>query len=246
MIEVGAEKLKDNGVSQMNDEREGLFTYALEPFSGIERQSDGAVDRLRTLIITMDLEPGSLVDESALSQRLGYGRTPLREAFARLAEERMVVIQPHRSIQVAPVTIDDLLKSYEARLIFECAAARLAALNRTPQQVVALERLGEKLRQLSRSSDPQEFRKWAAVHFKFHYLLAEASENPYLSGSVRLILPTAMRLNYLLSVRGGLGSNRPENHVALIQAISARDAKAAEDAMRAHISGAKERIYNLL
>lgn len=111
-----------------------LFTFRLAGPPTVERLSDRAVDRLRTLIITLELEPGSLIDESSLSQRLDCGRTPLREAIQRLAEETLLVILPHRSVAVAPITLTDLQQIYEARTTLECAAVRFAAQRITPAQ----------------------------------------------------------------------------------------------------------------
>jgi DNA-binding GntR family transcriptional regulator len=61
-----------------------------------DRESDKAYAGLRQMIIRIELEPGSAIDEQATMKLLGVGRTPLREAIHRLAAERLVVVMPRR------------------------------------------------------------------------------------------------------------------------------------------------------
>ena len=60
-------------------------------------------------------------------ERLGLGRTPVREALRALAQEKLVEVYPRRGIVVAPVDVGDLAALSEARLVLESFAARLAA-----------------------------------------------------------------------------------------------------------------------
>jgi DNA-binding GntR family transcriptional regulator len=220
-----------------------LFTFRDNGTSGTERQSDEALDHLRTMIITMDLEPGSLINELTLSQRLGYGRTPLREAVYRLAEEHLVVILPHRSVAVAPMSISDLQQIFEARTYLEGAAVRLATERITPAQLAAIEEREREIETLAERSDFSTFCRWAAQHFEFHCLLAQACGNEYLNDSIRRVLPASMRLDFFLYRRGAKGRDRAKNHLQTLEAMKAGDADAAE---RLHIAGSKERVLRLL
>ena len=60
------------------------------------RQSDAVYEELRRLIVRTDLPPGSPVEEGPLMKRLGAGRTPLREALQRLAQEDLIRNVPRR------------------------------------------------------------------------------------------------------------------------------------------------------
>lgn len=223
-----------------------LFTFREGSPSTAERQSDGALDALRTLIITLDLEPGSVVNEASLAPAIGCGRTPLREAIHRLAEEHLLIILPHRAVAVAPITIADLQQIYEARFLMEGAAARLAAQRATPQQLAWLTERNDLLASLSDSSDPEVFRRWSVRHFEFHHMLAKASGNDYLTDGLRRVLPAAMRLSYYLFKNRAMAMNRQRNHEAIIAALMARNADEAEEAIRRHITGAKERLLRIL
>ena len=94
--------------------------------------SDQAYYRIRELIVTLELPPGSLVSERELMERLGLGRTPVREALRTLARERLVEVYPRRGIFVSPVNVGDLAGLSEVRATLESFAARLAAERATP------------------------------------------------------------------------------------------------------------------
>ena len=84
------------------------------------------------MIVTLQLAPGSVVSEAELTARLGLGRTPVREAVQRLAQERLVDVFPRRGIQVTTVDALALGDLGEVRLQLESLAARLAAERATP------------------------------------------------------------------------------------------------------------------
>ena len=70
--------------------------------------SDRAYYAIRELIVTLELAPGSIVSERELQDRLGVGRTPVREALQRLENERLVEVYPRRGIFVSNVNVLDL------------------------------------------------------------------------------------------------------------------------------------------
>src|SRR5262245_1675342 len=89
--------------------------------------SDQAYYRIRELIVTLELPPGSLVSERELMERLALGRTPVREALRALARERLVEVYPRRGMFVSSVDVRDLAGLSEVRNTLEPEAARLAA-----------------------------------------------------------------------------------------------------------------------
>ena len=81
------------------------------------------------MIVTLQLRPGVAVSEAALSERLGIGRTPIREALQRLAREHLIVVLPQRGNLVSQIDVRKQLRLLETRreverLIARCAARR--------------------------------------------------------------------------------------------------------------------------
>jgi DNA-binding GntR family transcriptional regulator len=82
---------------------------------------------LEQMIVTLELAPGSVTTEGALIERLGLGRTPVREAVQRLAWEGLLEIRPRAGLAVAPLHAGDWLKVLDARRGVEAVLARSAA-----------------------------------------------------------------------------------------------------------------------
>lgn len=218
------------------------FTAGDEQSPGPDRQSDRAAELLRAMIITLRLEPGAVLDEGVLSQRLGCGRTPIREALQRLTDERLVVVLPRRAAAVSPITVNDLREIYEARIPIESLSARLSATRATPGQTVPIEESVEAI-----AGEPvhtaEEIVRW---DWAFHYALARASGNQYLCDGIRRILGPAMRLTYFTYHQGRPSKARYEEHLAILQAVKARDPDRADAEMRRHIAMAKDRMLSRL
>src|SRR5579859_2944415 len=89
-------------------------------------QSENAYLKIRDRILSLDLAPGSVVNEARLREELAIGRTPIREALQRLAHEKLVRSVPHRGTFVTDVNITDLARITEVRVVLEGHAARLA------------------------------------------------------------------------------------------------------------------------
>src|ERR1700687_4766084 len=89
--------------------------------------SDTTYVFLLARIVDLSLPPGAVLHEKFLATELGYGRTPVREALARLAADRFVTILPRRGVIVAPISFEDVLAMFEARETIECGIAYIAA-----------------------------------------------------------------------------------------------------------------------
>ena len=92
-----------------------------------DRESDAALALLREEIITGALAGGSLHSIYGLAERLGVSRTPVRDAVLRLADAGMVAIERNRGVRIRGLSVDDVRKVFEARLLLEVPAAAHAA-----------------------------------------------------------------------------------------------------------------------
>src|SRR5699024_7723351 len=103
------------------------LTVLVPPGTPVRSLSALAYYRLRDLVVTLELPPGSVLDEGELRDRLQLGRTPVREAVHRLAREGLVTVFARRGTVVAPVDVRDLTHVSEVRGELEPLGARLAA-----------------------------------------------------------------------------------------------------------------------
>ena len=99
----------------------------MSKISHVSSLSDKAYHAIRGLIVSLELAPGAVIDERELIERLEIGRTPVREALRRLAQERLVEVYPRRGMFVTGVDVRELARLSEVRVVLEPEAARLAA-----------------------------------------------------------------------------------------------------------------------
>jgi len=102
------------------------------PIGGVDRSSAGvASDKvyvvLREGIVSASLPPGSRLSENELASKLGVSRTPVREALARLRDERLVDVVPQLGTFVTLISEEAVADAAFVREALECSAVRLAA-----------------------------------------------------------------------------------------------------------------------
>jgi DNA-binding GntR family transcriptional regulator len=205
-------------------------------------QSDEAYLRIRERIVSLEMPPGSVVNESRLREELKIGRTPIREALQRLARENLVRSVPHRGTFVTDVNITDLARITEVRVVLEAHAARIAA-----------EKLGggdreacdELLREL-RGGRITGQRELMQLDQRIHRAIYRAARNPFLEGTLERYFNLSMRLWYLVLDREVGLREAVDEHVELLRAILAGDGELAETIMRRHVTNFEREIRKVL
>jgi len=96
------------------------------------------LEDLRTRILSMDVPPGSDLDEAELSERYAISRTPLREVLHRLAGEGYVTLSANRGAKVASMDLERMRTFFQTAPLIYSSVARMAAENRTRPQLDAL------------------------------------------------------------------------------------------------------------
>jgi DNA-binding GntR family transcriptional regulator len=143
--------------------------------------------------VTLQLPPGSAVSEGALSQRLGIGRTPIREALQRLARERLVTILPRRGVIVSDINIRSQLRLLELRREVERLLARSAARRATPQERARFEDLALEFERSARRNDDIGFMR---VDRAFNDLCLVAARNEFTVSAMGLTQSLSRRFWY--------------------------------------------------
>ena len=197
------------------------------------RQSDFAYEELKELIVTVELQPDSLISERELMTRLGAGRTPLREALQRLASDRLVRAVPRRGYFVAGLTYQGALHSYELRRHIEGLGARLAAKRATEEH---RRQLQQYLRDVEEGMHVETGRWHLTADARLHELVAQASGNPYIQQMLGELYDVSVRELYVSKRPFTVMTEEIDTFRKLVDAICRGDASAAEAAMREHRS----------
>ena len=208
---------------------------AVQPSRGSNlSQSDEAYNQIRLMILSLELEPGSLINEGDLMHRLSFGRTPIREALRALASEKLVDVYPRRGMFVASVDVQNLSSISEVRAVLEIKAASLAAQRSTPEDreiTVAL------IAEIDAIQGDPNMTKLIQLDQRIHRHIYRCTHNSFLESSLEQYYGHALRIWFLALDRVEDLSEAVIEHRALLKAIRDSDPEGAEKAMQDHVEG---------
>jgi DNA-binding GntR family transcriptional regulator len=179
------------------------------------------------------LPPGTRLREAELAERFRISRTPVREALKRLEAQGLVLHEPHHGAVVASLDYAQMTELYHMREVLEGTAAGLAATQATPTEVEILREMVERDRGLL--EDPAAL---AATNRSFHRQIRLSARNRFLNTSLETLRVSLALLAGTTLAVPKRGAESVEEHAAIVAAIEARDAGAAEAAARRHIRNA--------
>lgn len=218
-----------------------------------QRKADSVLDKIGQQIVSGQIAPGErLPTEMELTQRLGISRPSLREALNALARKGLVeararrgttalgkkhwdVLDPDvlRWMAAAPPDPEFLIVLLEARMIFEPAAARLAAQRATAAQIVAIE---NSYRDMA-ASLPDDLESCCRHDLALHEGIIVASGNPLLIRLTTTIRTALLSLIQISSDARESYENSLVEHRAVVVAIRQRDPDEADRAMQRLLKG---------
>ncbi|ONG45238.1 hypothetical protein BKE38_26685 [Pseudoroseomonas deserti] len=199
------------------------------PVLSLQEQAYRAI---RGRIVTCRFPPGSSLVEAQVAELLGFGRTPVRQAFDRLRQEGLVIVHPRKRVEVRRIDPAELLDIIEARLINEGHAARLAAARATPAEIAALE---DNILRAGSATAVEETEQLMLLEQEFHGLIAGAARNAVLADILRNLRDRAIRFWFIAAGQSGHRQSVVAQHAAIAEAVARRDGDGAEAAMRRHI-----------
>lgn len=201
--------------------------------------ADQAYHGIRELIVSLQLAPGAVIDERALMERLGIGRTPVREALRRLAQEQLVEVYPRRGMFVTPVDVRQLARLSEVRQVLEPEAARLAAERATEAD---REELAALLAELEADGD----HALMDLDERIHRAVYRAAHNDLMEATLEQYYVLALRIWVMALDRAHELKDAVQEHRALLEAIRDGDAGRAAETMRSHVQNFEQAMHRVL
>lgn len=204
---------------------------------------DRAYALIRHDILTCALAPGAPISESALAERYGFGKAPIRAALLRLKQEALVHSSPRRSYVVMPITLRDVHELFELRLVLEPASCRLAAGKVDTEELARLDaicKLGYE------AIDPGSVLRFLDANQRFHLTVAEATGNRRLLRMLTQVFDELTRVMHI-----GLGqSNRTaelqHEHESLLAALLTGDGRRAEALSEEQIIASRDMVIDAI
>jgi len=177
---------------------------------------------LRRAIIAGEFLPGQPLRQSALAERFGVSRVPLREAFKILESEGQVDYEPHRGHKVAELSLTDLLEVYRIRELLEAEAARVALANRPDDGVVR--DLRAAARDVEQASAASDLLAMTDANRRFHFVLIQGAGMPRLERMIKVLWDATDAYRFVYYGAEANRSRVEHEHLLIIDAFAEQDA----------------------
>ncbi|MEM8840312.1 MAG: GntR family transcriptional regulator [Pseudomonadota bacterium] len=199
---------------------------------------------MRQRILSMEIPPGTDLDEADLSARYSISRTPLREVLQNLSGEGYVTLSANRGAKVASMDLGTMRTFFQTAPLIYSSVARMAAEHRTSEQLESLKDVQHEFNAAVNASDPGAM---SLKNHRFHELIGEMAHNPYLMSSLKRLLIDHTRLGQVfyrpyapaetLAIR-----KASQQHDAMISAIESGEAGVVVDLTLQHWDLSRDRL----
>lgn len=198
-----------------------------------------AYELMRRSILTLELAPGSMLDEITMVRQFGVSRTLVREAIISLSSEGLVQLLPNRGARVAGFELDDVRAWHEAIELLHRAVTRWAAVRHRPEHVGTIRRERLAFETAAAAKDADEMME---ANRRLHLAIAEACGNMLVGSQYERLLTLGLRLSRLILSYEASDDVSLDTHIGRIiehhremeAAVLARDADRAEQLGGAH------------
>lgn len=209
-----------------------------------------AYEEIKKRIITLELPPGTKIDDYEMSRELEISRTPVREAIFLLGSEGLVDVGTHAGFTVRALDLLDIASLFEAHVVLAKTVARLAPRRATPEDIDAMAELVERVEE---AIDRRDYLAITANNAELHKREAMATRNPFIGQLARQVHDQGQRLAFMCF--GGSVDNRDHledhfdkvrsQHRALLEGMRNKKPDLHEIAV-AHVRLFRERVQNCL
>lgn len=223
----------------VNSFLDGGRTVTASVHDGIRIQRTDLADEvyrvLRDRIFTAALRPGEKIRPEAVAQELGVSRTPVVEAINRLAEQGLVVPQPHRGTFVSDLSLERVIALFDVRLLVEEFGARRGLARAMDADIARLRVLLDEEAVLIHEDSVTDYLAWLRLNREFHQACVDLAGNPVLSEMhARLNIDIVMaRAFHLATLRNSRDVHA--EHRRILESYEHRDEAALLSAVRTHL-----------
>ena len=193
---------------------------------------DKAYRIIKNKIVTCEFPPGKPLNERELVDLIGVSRTPIREALNRLENEQLVTLTSQKGATVTSITPIEINEIFQLRFMMEPYVVNMVT-DTFPESVLL------EFRQGFSDPSPGRYGELVALDGKMHCDIIHAFGNSYLNNLMDNMYTQNERIRFLSTMM----PQRPEEsfaeHLAIVEAMLARNPRKAADAMREHLESAR-------
>jgi len=188
---------------------------------------------LRAAILRGDYAPRQRLIETELVEQYSTSRFVLRNALTRLVNEGLVELQPNRGARVREISVEEAIEITEIRRAVEGLVAARAAERITDDEIAEIRALGA---EMTTAVEGADMMRYSELNAQLHGKVRSIAQHPSATRIIEQLNGQMVRHQFRLSLVPGRPSVSLPEHLAIVEALCARDPEKAERAMRAHLT----------
>jgi len=189
-------------------------------------------ERLRVLIDSGELAPGTRLNEIELCNTMGVSRTPLREAIRSLATEGLIELQPNRGAIVSIVSQEDVTEILPIMASLEGLGGRLAAMHMDQSKIAQVRKIHDQMIAHYKNSEVAEYFETNRL---IHELITEGSGNQTLVDTINSLSAKVRRARFTAQMTKESWAKAVSEHEEMIAALEAQDPDRLEAVLVQHV-----------
>jgi DNA-binding GntR family transcriptional regulator len=209
-------------------------TLALQPLNTNVSFRDQAYVALKQAIMDADIyahRDEIRLDERQLSQALGVSRTPIREAMTLLEQEGFLRTVPRRGVFIIRKTKKQIVEMIEMWAALESMAARLATINASDDDILALRHMFDEFRNATPAEHIEEY---SDANIAFHQAIIGLSGSHLMGKTIENLFIHVRAIRRMTIAQIDRAARSIIDHMAIIEALEKRDTELAERLVRKH------------
>ena len=203
-----------------------------------------AVDTLKDMILSNQLQAGSNHLEAELASLLGMSRTPVREATLILEAQGLVSVIPRHGVKILSISPKDMTEIYQVLTELECLSAELAATKNHPDEEFIVAETA--IRDMEKALENEDLEAWAVADDKFHSELVRLGENQRVINIFDMYTDQVKRARMLTLRLRPIPTKSNEDHRKVLEAIRSGQSEVAVKVHKEHRIQAGQMLVNLL
>ena len=221
-------------------------TKAPEKIAGQKKKPNTfhAVDTLKDMILSNQLQAGSSHLEAELASLLGMSRTPVREATLILEAQGLVSVIPRHGVKILSISPKDMTEIYQVLTELECLSAGLAATKNHPDEEFFVAETA--IRDMEKALENEDLEAWAIADDKFHSELVRLGENQRVINIFDMYTDQVKRARMLTLRLRPIPTKSNEDHRKVLEAIRSGQSEVAVKVHKEHRIQAGQMLVNLL
>jgi DNA-binding GntR family transcriptional regulator len=189
-------------------------------------------EQIRAAILHGEYAPRQRLIEADLCDNFDASRFLVRAALQDLAAQGLVEFQRNKGARVRAVTLDEAIEITEIRMLLEGFIAARAAQHVTEDGAQALWQIAQEMRV---AVEAGELTRYSQLNVALHATLREMASHRIGVEYLEELRALTMRHQFTLSLVPGRSAVSLPQHEAIVAAVAAGDAEAAQEAMHVHL-----------